>query len=260
MHILLPLPLAWKDLVLPGSLKAPRSAVRNYKDVPNSQAELPGPGLQSVLITSVTEWIASDKPLLLWCNEDDSSELVWGVFWGKAENHKIRLSAGEKRERYKESECFRLTPTRVPSLPGKTIIKINLWRKAGTQREIKQVTTAGMKFPRMGKEEGKETATSCPAFLSLQEHRTLSQCTRMLNAWETAPWRKKKSPGRQPDVFKCMFRLVKQHMASDGYHRLLLLPLFSAATDLPSRVPAAASPCSAGSTSWVQPGLLCSVS
>lgn len=81
---------------------------------------------------------------------------------GKAENHKIRLSAGEKRERYKESECFRLTPPRVPSLPGKTIITINSWRKAGTQREIKQVTTAGMKFPRMGREEGKETATSCP--------------------------------------------------------------------------------------------------
>lgn len=82
---------------------------------------------------------------------------------GKVENHRIRLSAGGKGERCKESECFRITPLRVPSLPGKTIIKINLCRKAGTRRGIKQVTTAGVKFHRMGKEEGwKETATSCP--------------------------------------------------------------------------------------------------
>lgn len=38
-----------------------------------------------------------------------------------------------------------------------------------------------------------------------------------------------------------MFGLVKQHMASDGYHSLLLLPLFSRATDLQSSVPDAAS-------------------
>lgn len=82
---------------------------------------------------------------------------------GKAENHKIRLSARGKTERYKESECCRLTPLRVPSLPGKTIIKIIFWRKAGTQREIKQVTTAGVKFHRMRKGKGwKETTTSCP--------------------------------------------------------------------------------------------------
>lgn len=42
------------------------------------------------------------------------------------------------------------------------MIKINLWRKAATQSKIKQVTTAGMKFHRMRRQEGwNETATSC---------------------------------------------------------------------------------------------------